>query len=123
MNVLRKYKLLLVSILLPMILIGAYNVVAYGHQHILDTGEIIYHSHPFKSTNTNNTPFEKHNHSQSELIILHQLTNLLTSALIVFTIFSILLKQNYINKTVLYIRFYKSSFVNSLNYRGPPVFC
>jgi len=98
------------------------NSAINGHYHKLNNGEIIYHCHPYKHDKNKNSPFEDHHHTESECLIIAQISNPLVS-LFVFLIsigqFIPLCKEiilsedfNLLLKTYLYIN----------NYRSPPIF-
>ena len=78
MNIVRKYKLVFLTILLPAIFLLYFNQVNNGHYHKLPNGEIVYHAHPFHHQDNHESPFENHHHSESEYIILALLSNPLT---------------------------------------------
>mgnify|MGYP006286896655 FL=1 len=63
-------------LLIPLIAGVTFNAIKNGHFHKLWDGEVIYHSHPYKKdTSPPDSPFQKHHHSPSEYLLLHQITH------------------------------------------------
>jgi hypothetical protein len=52
------------------------NNIVYWHGHKLANGTIIWHAHPYQKSSSDN-PFPDHSHSNSELILLDLIANLL----------------------------------------------
>ena len=63
-----------------------FNQVYYLHSHILKNNQIITHSHPYDKSSNNKNPFQSHNHTDNEIILLTQLNDSLIYSLIVFFI-------------------------------------
>jgi hypothetical protein len=57
------------------------SITFFSHTHIVN-GEVIVHSHPYKSQ-PKNVPFH-HNHSKNEFILIHFISNLIAIAPILF---------------------------------------
>ena len=122
MDVIRKYKLVFLTILLPAIFLLYFNKVNNGHYHKLPSGEVVYHSHPYQHQNNNKSPFENHHHSKSEYIIFALLSNplvLLGTFLVIISPSIILLKITAYKPNRLFSS-YKYQYSNI--YRGPPGF-
>lgn len=117
----KKYKSLFVAVLIPLILFGAFNVAANGHLHQLDTGELVYHAHPFTPNPADDSPIKNHNHSACDYISLHQITTLLCSAIIVVFLINLINKELKKLNLSRYIIFQISNpHVEVLQHRGPP---
>ncbi|MFA8451339.1 MAG: hypothetical protein ACEPOW_11660 [Bacteroidales bacterium] len=63
------------SILLPIMLLLSWNTVSNWHYHILSSGEIVKHAHPFKKSSNNSNPIKSHTHSQCEFCNLNHLSH------------------------------------------------
>lgn len=97
------------------------NLVVFRHAHRLESGKVIVHAHPCKSSG--NTPFQPNNHTTNELYTLELLVN---AAFISVVVANFLFVWRQIAEV-------KHEFVYTLcgysvNYpycflRGPPVFC
>src|SRR6056297_914430 len=74
MKWLHKHKLFIVAVMLPIICWVFFNSIHNGHFHKLPSGEIIYHSHPHHDDNQSSSdPFNKHNHTKAQFVIIQQL--------------------------------------------------
>ncbi|MBN1144056.1 MAG: hypothetical protein JXA72_06525 [Bacteroidales bacterium] len=63
------------KVLLLLVFIGYYSSLnLFYHAHIIN-GQVVYHSHPYKSnvSKQSNIPLPKHQHSQSEFYLIQQL--------------------------------------------------
>ena len=123
MNIFKKNKYFFIAIILPAIFWLMFNSITNGHYHRMQSGVVIYHSHPFIHNTNNNLPFENHHHSESEYFILAQISNpltLLSVILISLGLFLLYYRE---------ISFYKdldlpiNNFFFSYNNRAPPIFC
>jgi hypothetical protein len=123
MNCFRKYSKYFLILIFPAICWLFINSFINGHYHKLSNGEIIYHCHPFKHNNKNNTsPFENHHHTKSEFFILAQISNplflmfviLILIGQLIHSCVEILVSEN----SILLLRNY---FYNK-NYRSPPAY-
>ena len=91
------------------------------HYHKLPNGVVVAHSHPYKA-DTQKTPFASHHHSQTEFLLLQQLTIFLKVApLVLLMMFAICI--------MLVFRLYRATFYNKLtfltsfSFRAPPLSC
>ncbi len=91
---------ILALIILPFILLGAYNAAAYGHYHKLNDNSITYHSHPYSDSSCEDTPFQDHKHTDFEYLLLDQITNIFNTALVavVAAFLLITLRKEYLYK-------------------------
>ena len=64
----------------------SYNQATNWHFHKLSDGTLVKHAHPYKKGTSETTPFQKHQHTAKELLLLHLITQLLVfvSVLIAF---------------------------------------
>ncbi len=88
MNNYNKIKKIILALLLPAIISLFFNATVNKHYHLLSSGQVIQHAHPFSNNTDSQTPFQNHNHSKTELIILNILTNTISLA-IIFLIFAL----------------------------------
>jgi hypothetical protein len=63
----------IVLITIPLVLALFYNQTANRHYHVLQNGQVVEHAHPYKSAKTPGTPFQSHQHSDFEYLVLAQL--------------------------------------------------
>ena len=83
MNGFRKFKIAIVSILLPAMMVLAGNAVFNLHVHRDSHGYVMVHAHPYqKSGSTNGTA--NHHHSSHECFALQQITSFLFSLTTIF---------------------------------------
>lgn len=79
MNWFEKYKIAIVSVLMPALLILAGNAVFNWHVHKSSDGSLIVHAHPFNkadhTSEANNDSNETHKHDSKECFSIKQLTN------------------------------------------------
>jgi len=108
--------------LLPLFLfIGYYSgVTLFFHIHIVN-GQVIAHSHFYKSESGENTPVKKHAHPSSTYVVIHQLSNISSDDLVVvspyehpFLHLQSIFRCSYTTDTYLSTTLSKPS-------RGPPV--
>lgn len=57
-------------VLVHLVLVLFFNLSANWHLHKLPNGMVIEHSHPYDKSSNDHSPFQKHNHSDFELVIL-----------------------------------------------------
>ena len=63
--------------LLPAMILLMANSVVNRHYHQISGGQIICHAHPFDNNTKGNTPYQSHDHSKAEYIILWLVSNIL----------------------------------------------
>ena len=78
MNFCRKFKIAIVSVLLPAMILLAGNAIFNWHVHKQADGTIMVHAHPYQKAN-NSDGAAGHHHSSHECFSLQQLTNFLFS--------------------------------------------
>lgn len=74
MSGLRKSAKFIIPVLLVSIICFFSNLVLNQHFHKLSSGEVIKHAHPFKKGSAGN-PFQEHNHTAAEMVVLEQISN------------------------------------------------
>lgn len=120
MQYLRRYGKSILILLFPAICWLFINNAINRHSHLLTSGDIVSHAHPYQKEDTNKSPFQSHHHSGSELIILNLVSNILVILCIPFIInFSKKFLKEIITKPgsiPICLNTYTSQ-----NYRGPPV--
>lgn len=105
---------------LPAIMLLVYNNTANWHYHILKDGTITKHAHPYTKDAQHNSPFQKHQHTEIELVILTQLTNILFMLVVFLALGSMI--NNVIWRTGLfpYHVHIKPVALENISLRGPP---
>jgi len=78
-----------VAVFIFLMLFGAmwYNNVFYQHFHVLSSGSIIGHAHPFSDSGDSNSPVKNHRHTSFELFSIETLQILYFSSLLLFAAF------------------------------------
>ncbi len=119
MNRFRKFKIAILSILLPAMILLASNAVFNWHVHKQADGTVMVHAHPYqKSGSSNGTA--NHHHSSHECFSLHQITGFLFALASVFYLAGLIGKAFKIRN--LYHLFVKGGILDSLlPNRAPPV--
>jgi hypothetical protein len=73
MKIHNKKFLFVIRYLLLILFIGYYvSITAFYHSHLV-RGVVITHSHPYKNFHDKNSPFQKHQHTNSEYQFVQQL--------------------------------------------------
>ena len=117
-----KFSLLLAVIFSTLAL--SYNSAANWHYHLSSDGIAVKHAHPFDKQELPARPFADHHHSDLELFIIAQLSQIITTGelllvltgLLVFAAYARLyFKRNFI---VIAARLFRKSIP-----RSPPIFC
>jgi len=83
MNKFLKYKIAIVSILLPAMLFLAGNAMFNWHVHKSVDGKMMVHAHPFQKSGKAQCPIS-HSHSSQECFSINQLTSFLFVLSVVF---------------------------------------
>ena len=76
----KNWHIIWILIALPAVLLLFHNQAANWHYHITSQGIIIEHAHPFTNSMIPDTPFQDHQHSDFEYLVLAQM--MLATALI-----------------------------------------
>ncbi len=107
--------------IVPLVLALFFNQSSFWHYHVLQNGLVIEHSHPYKNDKTPGTPFQNHSHSESELLLLAQITQVLTLVAILFSLFLFATKISFIPFRLPALVFLKGPDLSSRLLRAPPV--
>ena len=121
MKFFRRYNKLILLLVFPAICLLFYNNNANWHQHQLDNGGIASHAHPFSKQTESPTPFQKHNHSESEYFILDKIIQFFLFLVVVFYVLNTILplKRTFDILLILKIPCQKHWFI--INDRAPPL--
>lgn len=111
-------------ILLPAVCWLFVNATIFQHSHILNTGEVVTHAHPFAADKNSTSPFQSHSHSKSSLFLLSTISN---PAVVLGVLIAVLGIDLFKTATIVF-RFIdnlvEKQFYNKYNSRGPPCeFC
>ncbi len=104
------------TILFPAFIILMGNSIVNTHTHLLASGVVVSHAHPYKKLPDN----KQHSHNDNEFFFIHQITNvLLVFSLVVLTV--ILPAQKMSAITQLKIGNDNKVICNSYANRAPPI--
>jgi len=114
---------LVLLILLPALSWLFFNSIYYRHLHQLSTGIIISHAHPYEKTTTNtpDSPFASHNHSDEEFFLYDTISNTILHFLFAFfgllllILFNVKKLKNHFQQKI-----YSQEAFLLQYYRGPP---
>ncbi|OFY66853.1 MAG: hypothetical protein A2Y71_11605 [Bacteroidetes bacterium RBG_13_42_15] len=121
MLLVRNIARIIVPVLLAVTLCFLTNTTINQHFHRLSSGIVVKHAHPFDKENTGK-PFQEHQHSSSELVLLDQMYNTVFW-IYLFILFLIpLLVENEIINFPLVSIFKNPDLYFLRNYRAPPVY-
>lgn len=109
-------------VIVPFLLLFFFNRVANRHFHILPSGLVIEHSHPFSKNTSSNSPFQNHSHTEFEIIVLTVITTLSGFLLVLFVMGQGIVKQirPFLSTISSQKNFSDSPFSQSYPRRGPP---
>lgn len=109
-----------VYIAIPAIMLLYYNQSANWHYHITGEGIIVEHAHPFSNSLIPDTPFQDHEHSDFQYLVLAQLMHAL-GLIVVLLLFLGILFQNRNRNTPIPAPLFFAGIINTPNpTRGPP---
>jgi len=114
-----RFKIFLRYFLLLLFLAYYGSITLFSHTHHVENGASIVHSHPFK-TGTEKNPVS-HQHSKNEFVLIHLLTNFLTTA--TFLAISFKVCESFVRKIKLLKNdnnFSRLAFLSSNGLRAPP---
>ncbi|MCU0473777.1 MAG: hypothetical protein MUC93_10500 [Bacteroidales bacterium] len=112
---------IIVPVLLAVTLCFLTNTTINQHFHKLSSGIVIKHAHPFDKENTGN-PFQKHQHSSSELVLLDQMYNTVFWIYLSILFLTPLLFENEITNSPFVITLKNPDFYFLRNYHAPPAY-
>lgn len=110
----------IVLAVIPAVMMLYYNQKANWHFHILSNGMVVEHAHPFKKHHTPGTPFQSHHHTDLELSILAQLSNLAAMTVLVLAMLGMLLQRTSFNFASPFALFYPGVDLSMGLLRAPP---
>lgn len=120
LNLIRHTKLFFTTTFSVLILITGYNVSVNGHYHKMADGSIIFHSHPYNTSDTGNG--NSHHHSKKDIAFLA----LLSGGSFTNNIINISVSCNSYSETeylTSYTNLLEEKIINSTNSeRAPPYF-
>ncbi len=64
---------ILIWISIPLLAFLYYNQAANWHYHVTSSGVVVEHAHPFTNSQIPGTPYQEHEHSDFEYLVLAQL--------------------------------------------------
>jgi len=79
-----------IYIAIPAIMLLYYNQSANWHYHITEKGIVVEHAHPFTNNNIPDTPFQDHEHSDFQYLVLAQVVHAFGLVVIILFLFSAL---------------------------------
>ncbi len=91
----RKWHRIWILIALPAVLLLFHNQLANWHYHVTGQGVMVEHAHPFTNNMIPGTPFQNHQHTDFEYLVLAQLMQ--TMALVALIL--LLLRQLFRSQT------------------------
>jgi len=120
MNYFRKYSKFILILIFPFVSWLFINNTINKHYHVLKSGYIVYHAHPYQHEKNAESPFQSHHHSDHEFFILDLISNVLVILIIpaIIAFFQKLLKEIIISQQS--ILPYLDN-CNQIRYRGPPL--
>ena len=93
------------------------NKILYTHSHILASGTVYIHAHPFDKTD-DSKPFKTHQHTNAEYLFFENSTVLFTlSFLFVLSLFTFKIKHSLIDRKKIYFQLLPHSNLG----RSPPI--
>lgn len=122
MSIIKKTHRLFLLLTIPAILALFFNQSTNVHYHILNDGSTITHAHPYTSSTENDSPIQKHKHSALELIIISQLSNVLSFITIALAVFGFLFLYKKIVTAKPVEKFYISAYYKFVQLRAPPAY-
>jgi hypothetical protein len=118
-NILKDKKLIFFLIFIPWGWLN-FNILYFGHCHIDDNHEVVFHAHPFQKQNTHTSSFPDHVHSKNDLFLSAFIIKMIGLFIIFSMYVSFTLKKN--KRTRLFLCFVSLQnlfYADSLK-RGPP---
>lgn len=107
---------------IPAVMLLYYNQSANWHYHITEDGIVVEHAHPFSNNMIPDTPFQDHEHSDFEYLVLAEISTALGLIAVVLMFLGVLFHKK---KTVRYspLPVCLTGYDHNPNpTRGPPCF-
>lgn len=111
----------IVMLLLPAICWLFVNAAINQHSHILISGEVITHAHPYSADKNPASPYQSHNHSNTSYFFLSTISNPATVFAAIIAILSIELFKAAIIRFGIIEKSIQKTFFYVNNSRGPPM--
>lgn len=108
-------------LVIPAIFLLFHNRVSNWHYHVLHNGMVVEHAHPFKHASKSGTPFQSHQHSEAEFLILSELSNVLTMLVVALVIAGMMLETIARHTRLPAPVFVSKHHYTSRQLRAPPV--
>ncbi len=120
MGLTRQIGKVMIMLAIPAVMMLFYNQKANWHYHITDKGFVVEHSHPFKKSQSPDSPYQNHKHSDLEYFVLAQISNIATTLVVAIAIAGCLrlLKSNYIEQAL--TLFFPKLELSARLLRAPP---
>jgi hypothetical protein len=99
-----------------------HNRVSNWHYHILHNGIVVEHSHPYSNAKKTGTPFQNHRHTDSEFLMLAELSNALTLLVVALVVAGMMLERTTQHSMLASPDFVFKPHCSSNLLRAPPVF-
>ena len=113
----------LTILLLPAMMWLLFNTTVNRHIHVLSDGYIISHSHPFAKEQSDSIPFNMHQHTEKELLLLGLFSQ------IIFSLITLLILRPYLHTYSQKIRLHLThteparKYFQVHHYHAPPCPC
>lgn len=120
MKFLRALSKLFLLISLPVLMLMFYNQTVNWHYHLLKDGTVVKHAHPFNSETQGTTPFQKHQHTESEFLFYAQFSQILLLLIVALLAAGLIASSGRVQPQRLNSVFIKPPFIDSVSLRGPP---
>ncbi len=115
-----KWHKLLAVIVIPAVMFLYYNRSANWHYHITENGIVVEHAHPFSNSLIPDTPFQDHEHSDSEYLFLAEMMHSLGMIFVILLLLGLILHPTR-TKTLLPLpAFLANNGSEPVIPRGPP---
>ena len=109
-----------IYIAIPAIMLLYYNQSANWHYHITEKGIVVEHAHPFTNNNIPDTPFQDHEHSDFQYLVLAQVVHAFGLVVIILFLFSPLFYKRNRPVPLPAQVFYQGNVLGPDLNRGPP---
>ncbi|MFP4064329.1 MAG: hypothetical protein ACLFN2_02060 [Bacteroidales bacterium] len=91
----KKWHRIWILIALPAVLLLFHNQLTNWHYHVTGQGIMVEHAHPFTNNMIPGTPFQNHQHSEFEYLVLAQLMQ----SIVLIVLILLLLGQLFLSQT------------------------
>ncbi|MDP2236065.1 MAG: hypothetical protein Q8J88_06500 [Bacteroidales bacterium] len=120
MKFLRAFGKLFLILSLPVLMLLIYNQTVNWHFHLLKDGTIVKHAHPYSNETQGTTPFQKHQHADSEFLFYAQIAQILILLIVLLLAAAMISSLSRIRSKPLNSVVLKPPFLELLSLRGPP---